>query len=154
MTIRAARLEVPVRAAWDGEPEPAPFAPPEEGPRPRIDTLEFTPGDHELSTGIAAGEHRLVHRYPAFRQLHAQTGIEMAWEEPDTFTIRDGDPLSARVDCERRVEVGRGDWRIRLEARASMAADEADFHVTTELRAYENGAAVHARAWSFRVRRD
>jgi uncharacterized protein len=147
-------LELPVRAAWHDQPPPAPFAAPEQAPVPETVTLAFEPGDHAVTRSIAGSSSQLVHSYPSFHTLFAETGIELRSREPDTFTIDEYDPLSARVRCERSVTLRRGEWSVTIEATSTMQADADAFLVTTDLRAFEGHRAVHAGAWSFRIPRD
>jgi uncharacterized protein len=147
-------LVLPVREPWQGEPAPAPFGPPEQAPTPAVATLALEPGDHRVSRSIGGHNSTLVHAYPRYHVRYADTGIEMRSDEPDTFTIDERDPLSARISCERSVTVSRGDWSVTIEATSTMQSDHGDFLVTTDLRASERGRAVHADAWAFRVPRD
>jgi hypothetical protein len=70
------------------------------------------------------------------------------------FSIVDGDPLSARVECERSIRIGRGTWQTRIEVRASMTADAEAFHVTATLDVYEGSKPVITRAHAARIPRD
>ena len=81
-------------------------------------------------------------------------GIEFASVDHDTYTIVEGDPLSAHVRCERRLEIGRGAWRVRIETRSEMHADAADFHLTNTLVAYEGETEVFTRTWVKSIPRD
>jgi hypothetical protein len=154
LTVHGGALELPVRRAWEGEPAVREFGPPEQAITPETATLAFKPGDLAISRSIAGNTSQLVHSYPSFHTLFAESGIEMRWREPDTFTIDEDDPLSARVECERSATISRGDWSVTIEARSTMQADADTFYVTADLRAFEGGRAVHAGAWSFRVPRD
>jgi hypothetical protein len=154
LTVHGGALELPVRRPWEGEPALREFAPPEQAVTPDTATLGFKPGDLSVSRSIAGNTSQLVHSYPSFHTLFAESGIEMRWHEPDTFTIDEDDPLSARVECERSATISRGDWSVTIEARSTMQADADTFYVTADLRAFESGRAVHAGAWSFRVPRD
>jgi uncharacterized protein len=147
-------LELPLRRPWQDEPGLAPFAPAEQGPVPETVTLAFEPGDHTVMRSVANNTSVIVHRYPTFHTLFSESGLELRWREPDTFTIDEDDPLSARVLCERSATVARADWRVTVEARSTMQCDAQAFIVTTDLRAFEGGQAVHADAWSFRIPRD
>jgi predicted acyl esterase len=147
-------LNLPVRAPWGDEPSPPPFPEPEQAPAPETVTLAFEPGDHAVTRSIGGSSSHIVHSYPSFHTLFAESGIEIRWREPDTFIIDEDDPLSARVVCERSVTLGRGDWSVTIEASSSMQADRDAFLVTAELRAFEAHRAVHVGAWSFRVARD
>jgi uncharacterized protein len=147
-------LELPVRAPWHDQPQPPPFAAPEQGPLPETVTLAFEPGDHTVTRSIAGNSSQLVHSYPSFHTLFAESGIELRSREPDIFTIDEDDPLSARVRCERSVTLRRGDWSVTIEVTSTMQSDAEAFLVTTDLRAFEHHRAVHAAAWSFRIPRD
>ena len=83
------------------------------------------------------------------------SGLEYHDDDPVVFTIADGDPLSARVECRRRIEVSRGDaWRTRIDMLATMTADADDFHVASVLEAYEGDVRVHVRTASASIPRD
>jgi uncharacterized protein len=150
----AAALELPLRRPWDAEPAPGSFEQPQHAPQPAVATLHMERGNHTITEDIGGGTHQLVHAYPHHRTLDLESGIEMRWREPDTFTVVEDDPLSAAVRCERSVEVGRGAWHVRLEATATMTADADTFYVNHELRAFDAGAPAYAGAWSFRIPRD
>ena len=147
-------LTLPVRASWGDEDTPPPFADPEHAPTPEVATLALEPGDHRVERSIANHSSTLVHSYPRFHARYADTGIEVTSNEPDTFTIDEREPLSARVSCRRSVTVARGEWSVTIEAASTMQADRDDFLVTADLRAFEGGRAVHAGAWSYRIPRD
>jgi putative CocE/NonD family hydrolase len=131
-----------------------PFDPPELAPRPRPDVIRLEGGDHTQARSIASREHVVVHRYPHER-LGMPGGLEVESREPDTFTIREGDPLSARVRCERLRSISRPatGWQVRVEIDGEMTADEEEFHVWTALRAYEGEACIFTRTWSYDVPR-
>jgi putative CocE/NonD family hydrolase len=150
----AAVLELPVRGADDTDAAPAGFGGPEHAPRPAAATLHLEPGNHVITEDVGGGRHQLVHAYPTHHTLDLESGIEIRWREPDTFTVVEGAPLSAQVRCERSVSLGRGAWSVRLEAEATMAADADAFHVTHELRAYAGDEPAYSEAWSFRLPRD
>ena len=105
---------------------------------------------------VAVGLHRLTAEalHPIARSVDLETGTELYWRELDTFTIRDHDPLSARVLCERTASIARGGWSVRLEATSTMSADETTFHVNHELRAFDGARPAFANAWSFAIPRD
>jgi uncharacterized protein len=148
-------LVLPERHAAADEPELRDFDPPELAPRPRAEVVRMEGGDHTLGRSIAAGEQVLVHRYPHERVV-LPSGVEVESREPDIFTIRAGEPLAARVRCERLRSISRAasGWQVRLEIDGEMAADGHEFHVWTALRAYEGDACVFSRTWSFDVPRD
>jgi hypothetical protein len=150
----ATALELPVRG-MDGAKAPVGgFGEPERAPHPDTATFQLEPGNHVITEDVGGGRQQLVHAYPAHHTLDLESGIEIRWREPDTFTVVEGAPLSARVRCERSVTIARGSWSVRLEAEATMGADADAFHVTHELRAYAGDEPAYSGAWSFRLPRD
>jgi uncharacterized protein len=71
-----------------------------------------------------------------------------------TYSIVEGDPLSARVDRAYRHELQRGDWQIASETRTSLAATATDFVVSTELEVFEGDRSVHRISRTRSIPRD
>jgi hypothetical protein len=88
------------------------------------------------------------------RLRFVDSGIVIDSHEFDRRTIREGDPLSASVQCDRRFEIGREGWGVRIETSSTMSSDAREFHLTDLLEAFENGRRVFAKTWSRRVPRD
>jgi uncharacterized protein len=82
------------------------------------------------------------------------SGIEVDSHEFDRRSTREGDPLSAHVLCERRFEVARDGWGVRIHTSSTMSSDARDFHLTDLLEAFENGRRVFATTWSRNIPRD
>jgi uncharacterized protein len=136
LTLATARgsLALPVPPPRPEDADLPPFAPPQLAPRPAVAIQKATRGDHNdhtIERGLARGEVALEHRYPHLRFTLPESGTVVERFEPDRFTIRAGEPLSARVRCERRFAVGRPgtDWDVRLELEGEMAADAETFRV-------------------------
>ena len=72
----------------------------------------------------------------------------------DRYVIVEGDPLSARVTCERTLRYERGDVRVRIETSSEMTSDATHFRVVDTLDAFENDAQVFTRTWDRRIARD
>ena len=138
-----------------GEAAPPPFAEPETGaPLP----VEAVPGIYragiESSREVATGrtETRVYRDNPAERIV--ESGIEVEHLMHDTYSIFDGDPLSATAVCCSTTRVGRGDWRTRVEATSTMTASAEAFLVTTQVEAYEGEHRVFARSTERSIPRD
>jgi uncharacterized protein len=82
------------------------------------------------------------------------SGLEYHDHDPVTFTVREGDPLSAKVSCRRRVEILRGDWRTRIELRSVMTADANDYLVSSTIDAYEGDTRIHSRTFTATIPRN
>ncbi len=83
-----------------------------------------------------------------------ETGLSFGERTGRRFTLVDGDPLSARVDCQGRHFLERGDWRIRVELRTSMSATAESFLITSDLDAFEGDVRVHSAHHSVEIPRD
>ena len=83
-----------------------------------------------------------------------ESGIELEHLMHDTYSILDGDPLSASAVCRSTTRVGRGDWRTRVEATSTMTASAEAFLVTTSVEAYEDETRVFARSTERSIPRD
>jgi hypothetical protein len=85
-------------------------------------------------------------RYPS--------GLEYHDEDPIVFSITDGDPLSARVECRRRIEIKREGWETAIEVFAVMTADAEHYHVSSVIDAYEGATRIHTAAYTNAIPRD
>ncbi|MCB9150132.1 MAG: CocE/NonD family hydrolase [Caldilineaceae bacterium] len=74
-------------------------------------------------------------------------GIEFEHVTNDTYTIAEGDPLSARVRCEHTLKLGRGDWRVRIETASEMSADATHFYLENTLTAFDGETPFFTRTW-------
>jgi len=69
------------------------------------------------------------------------------------FSIVEGDPLSAQVRCERKIEIRRGDWETRIQTYSLMTSDADYFHLTNVLDAYEKNTRIFTRSWTKKIPR-
>ncbi|HEX5469188.1 MAG TPA: CocE/NonD family hydrolase [Gaiellaceae bacterium] len=88
------------------------------------------------------------------RRRIAPGEVEIAGDQLDVFEIEDGYPLSARVECSRRMEIARNGWSARVETASMMTADARSFLLVHRLEAYENEELVWSRARERRFPRD
>jgi hypothetical protein len=149
----ASRLELPVRTPRDGDESLAPFEEPEGAEPLAVEELEPGWARRHVARDLATGEATLVYDFGAGRRV-LPNGVELADGGRETFTIREGDPLSARVRCEELVEIARGEVRTRVETDGELWADAAAFHTRSVRRAYENGELVHERESRASIARD
>jgi putative CocE/NonD family hydrolase len=80
--------------------------------------------------------------------------LEIEGAQTDVYRIEDGDPLSAEVECRRRMGMIRDAWSAHVETRSAMSSDAESFLLTHQVDAYENGVLVFSRARTFTVPRD
>jgi putative CocE/NonD family hydrolase len=151
----ASRLVLPVRAAGATGQDPPlrAFDTPEQSPPLPVVTLVAGSVARTITREVASGRVELVYAYGDGRR-RLPNGIELEDSSRETFTIVEGDPLSATVETAMGVSLGRNGWRTRIETKSTMRSDAVAFHVTNELTAYEGGQLVFARTWTFDIPRD
>jgi uncharacterized protein len=88
------------------------------------------------------------------RRRAREDGLEVAGAQEDSFSIVDGDPLSATVECRRRMEMHRDGWSACVETYSSMSADAEAFRLVNLIEAFENDERIYSRERSFDVPRD
>ena len=148
------RLSLPLRPPRQEDAALAPFAEPEGAPP--IDAELFRPGERKFTVvhDAVSNAFELVDGgYRGSRRIRAN-GVEYESEAYNRYSIVSGQPLSALVECERMMRVGREEWQIRIETNSTMTADKERFYVTNVLEAYEADVRVFARTWDFTVARD
>jgi hypothetical protein len=140
-TGAASTLELPVRPPSDADAALAPFPEPEHA-APVTDDDTST-RSRRVVRDLVTGAWQLEQEGSEWTVL--PDGLGFGEHGSQTFTIVEGDSVSARIDRAYRHELRRGDWRIATDTRTSLAATATEFVVTTELSAYEGDELVHHR---------
>ncbi len=146
------RLELPVRVS-ENDGMPPEFGEPQNSPQ--LPAQESGPGParrvrRDLATGAVEVEFAWIDSTVEL----PESGIKMGERNVTYYRIVEGDPLSARVDCDIEVTLGREEWGVRTEVRSSMTADRERFMVTTELKAFEGTEQIFARTDNHEIPRD
>jgi putative CocE/NonD family hydrolase len=147
-------LVLPVRASRPEDTALPPFGEAEWSALVPVETVRapsrarFT--QHDLLSGLS----ELVYRLDSGRERFVGNGLEHEESHTDRHTIVRGDPLSATVECEWDIRIGRGDWQTRIAASSKLTADQDRFLVTCALEAYEGEVRVYATTRAFAVPRD
>jgi uncharacterized protein len=149
MTVRtgASVLELPVRPPRAGDGRGTDFADPPDTSGFNGDcrkTVEYDPGSRRRTITVDRIRKR---------RLARDDGLEVEGAQKDVFGISSDDPLSATVECERRMAMYRGEWSVAVEASSTMSADAEAFRLFHLIEAYENGERIYSRERSFEVPR-
>jgi hypothetical protein len=88
------------------------------------------------------------------RRYRLPDGLEITEQTRDRFMIREGDPLSARVESDRLLGLERDDWKVRVRTRSVMTADRNAFHLVDTVEAFEGPDLVAERTWERSIPRD
>jgi hypothetical protein len=158
LTIRTggeSELALPCRPPRATDSEPPAFEKPESAPGLEVELLDRAPGSRRSAYEPASGRWELTTDLGFFGSFRIVED-DLAYRERgrDTFSLVEGDPLSARAVSEWTIEVGRGSWRTRVEVESTMTADAETFRVTNSVHAYEGEMRVFARTSDFSTPRD
>lgn len=146
-------VALPVREPQESDERLVPFGEPEAAPPLEMVELEAGTASRRVERDFVTGEAVLTYEHGGGRRV-LPSGVELADGTTETFTIREGDPLSARVRCEQWVEIARGEIQTRVETDSEMWSDAESFHVRNRVRATENGEVVHDDERAHTVPRD
>jgi putative CocE/NonD family hydrolase len=147
----ASRLVLPVRPPTADDELLAPFSEAEHAPP--------LAGDDESSRArrivrdMLTGGWRLELEAAGWTTLR-DSGLAFGERGSESWTIVEGDPLSARVDRSYRHELRRGSWQVASETRTSLSATASDFIVHTDLEVFEGDMPVHRLERTISITRD
>lgn len=147
-------LSLPVR-----EPKPldfklTPFQHPETAPVLEKDILREANRTREIIHDVVTNTWTLDDfSDEGARKLHSN-GTEYGSTNRNIYTIKENDPLSAKVQCDWTLTVGRDDWQTSLETSSVMTADEKNFYLVNQLIAYEGDEVVFDRTWNTAIPRE
>ncbi len=111
--------------------------------------------ERTMSRDYATGETTVRMVKDRGRYRLETTGTELSGAGVETYTIVDGEPLSARARVDYRVALGRGgDWDTRIDTRFELTATETDFLLTAHAEARDGGVRVWAKSWEDTIPRD
>ena len=147
-------LTLPVRDA-DDPGVPVDFAGPEQSsPLAVVPRASQTVrAEREVSYEPASGRWRMTvdPRYGGDRSY--PDGLDYREQAVESYSIVDGDPLSATATSSWRIGLSRPGWQVELEVDATMTADATHFLTQHRVRAGCDGAEVFDRTWHGRIPR-
>lgn len=151
------RLVLPVRPPRTQDEQLATFAEAESAPPAECETL-VEPGSRgrcvrwDIDSDTMEYEYRYI---DGGRYLDRRYGIESEDHSVYSYTMTEGDPLSAVAKCVSRSDLVRGDeFDVHVDTVSELRADAADFIVRDEQRVFDHGAEVFARERECRIPRD
>ncbi|MER6105338.1 CocE/NonD family hydrolase [Streptomyces sp. NPDC001832] len=118
-------------------------------------TLDDQRPERLVVRDVAKGEWRLEvdPRYGGTRLY--PDGLEFTEDAVETYTIQEGDPLSARTCSEWAIRLHRPEmaWDVRIETRSEISAVDTDFITSDEVVCKDGGEVVFHRTWEKRIPR-
>ncbi len=146
------RVHVPVRREIAGETAPV-FKPAEGAEEAKRKELETPQWSRKVWTDEASGETVIDERDDNGRYEIEPHGLIVRSASEKTFRIRPEDPLSARMETHWTEELGRGDWRARIETYTRHEATRTHWIIWGLIEAFEGEEQVFRREWNERVER-
>jgi predicted acyl esterase len=148
LTVHCARssLSLPLRAA--GAEAAVSFAAPESGPPANHTQLQPVHWEQKLTHDVLTGETVFsAERNEGLKRLE-NNGLEIGTSMTERLSIREDDPISAETVMTRVYEIGRGDWRTKIEARTRLTATATAFNLASRIHAYEGDTMVFEKEWT------
>jgi len=96
----------------------------------------------------------LKHMVDSGRLQFLEDGLETEDINFDSLFLKEGEPLSLKVYCERTSEIGRDDWQTRVEASGTMTATLENFEISSKLHVFEGKKQIFSRTWDFQIPRE
>jgi hypothetical protein len=150
----ASTLDLPVRRPDPADERLFPL-PPAEGPPPlAVTVLEPGRNTRTIQHDLGTSEVTLEGIQDSGRYRLDAIDLTLRAATTERYTIRPGDPLSARAEVTTAVELRRGDWRVETGTRTVMTATREAFRIRATLDAFEGGARVFCRTWDSSIPRD
>jgi hypothetical protein len=147
------KISLPVRAATELDDSLAPFEPPEGAPLLEFESLRPEDATRTFSYDVTKGRLQMVDRIDDGRN-RLSNGIIYDSLITNIFSIAEGQPTSARVECRRQIEISRADWETRVETTSVMTSDKHHFYLTNVLDAFEGQERVFTKSWTRKIHRE
>jgi hypothetical protein len=146
-------LTLPVRPPRQEKPLPAFLEP--EGAAPLETEIIHSPSrSWEIHHDVISGRYELHTCHDAGAERLLSNDIQHGGSYRETYTIFEDDPLSAYARCRRTHEIGRGDWRTRIETDSTMSSTETEFLITNLVEAFEGNTRIFIKNSQIVIPRD
>ncbi len=155
MTVHAGSVQLPVRTeptarealpdlgeAWSPPPLDADVVAPLERGRVGIERAADQDGTSRVDVVRNLGTRRIK-----------DVGIELTALGSETYTVKPGDPTTARAVARRTARLERDGWRVQIETESTLGFADGDWQLESRLEATEGDAVVFARTWRARLPR-
>ncbi|HEY3311762.1 MAG TPA: CocE/NonD family hydrolase [Anaerolineales bacterium] len=146
-------LSLPVRPAHKLDESLRPFDPPEGAPMLEFESLRPEDATRTFTYDETTGHLQMLDRIDDGRN-RLSNGMVYDSVITNIFSISADQPTSARVECNRQIDLSREDWQVRVETSSLMTGDREYFHLTNILNAYEGPARVFTKSWTRKIRRE
>ena len=148
------RLRLPIRTPQIADRSLAGFLPAEISPPLAVACVRESRREHSVTFDHVDGWTTLKLVSDEGRLRFLDNGLETDHCSTETFTVREGDPLSTSQHFKTTIKFQRENWCVRVETDSLMTADATHFHLSNHMDAYEGDTRVFTKSWSRAVVRD
>ena len=152
-TGEESKLILPVRLPSELDESLASFEPAEGAPTLEYESLRPEDATRTFAYDVTKGQLQMVDRIDDGRN-RLSNGIIYDSFITNIFSIIEGQPTSASVQCRRQIEISRGEWVTRVETSSVMTGDKDHFYLTNLLDAYEGQVRVFTKSWTRKIHRE
>ena len=150
----ASTMTLPVRPPRPDDADVIPFGE-VEAAAPMDRTVITEPRlSRTVSRDVASGTVTVTHVDDGGRYRIDAYGLECGAFTERRMTIRDDDPLSARIDVDWTWQLGSGEWQTRTRTRGAVTCTATTFECETRLDAFDGEKQVFSRTWRQSIPRD
>ncbi len=150
----ASRLRIPVRAARTEDAALPVFAEAQGAPPLARDEIEAPESVWRVVHDLARDEHVLEIRTGHGTVRFPDTGLTVTTCGLERYSVAGEACGSQRGEVRWSIAFSRDGWTVETITQATLTCSAEAFHVTAELKAFENGALVHEQAWQRDIRRN
>ncbi|MDQ0205752.1 CocE/NonD family hydrolase [Alkalicoccobacillus murimartini] len=154
ITGEKTKLTLPIRPINEDEEDHWPFQAPEAAPVAEKEILRDESRSRTIHYDLLTKEWILDDFSDEGARKIVKNGVEYGSTNRNTYSIKEGDPLSAKASCEWTLTVGREEWQTRLETFSVMTADENHFYLENVVIAYESEEEIFSKTWKKIIQRN
>lgn len=153
LTLDAASIALRLPLLGDHEridmPEPA-----NPDPLPRYENLEPAKSERKVERDLTAGVTRYRILDDTGLNRHPGNGLASRDIREETWSIAQGDPLSATGECHWTCIIERDGWSTKTLATSTLSCTDREWIITASVEAFENGKPVFSRKKEKKIPRD
>ncbi len=147
-------LSLPFRKSLPEDAQLVSFLEPECSPPLVTETLRKSSRKRTIEHDVIQDSFTITDRVDNGLYRFVEDGLETEDLGCDSLSLKEGEPLSLKVSCERTAGIGRADWQTRVEASGTMCATADSFIISSKLEVFEGGQLFFEQSWNFEVPRD
>lgn len=147
------KLRLPVRSVQSELDQTIQFQMPETAPVIDKEIRREENRTREVTHNTITNEWKLTDFSDEGERELPMNGLIHGSINKNTYTIKAGDPLSAKAQCEWELTVGRKDWETKLITHSEMTSDVTTFYLKNKMVALYNGEEFFTKTWEEEIPR-